>query len=342
MSVSHPSPPQPFLSVVIPVYNEEANLKELFSRLTGVLKTLGRPFEIIFVNDGSVDKSSALLKEFFETHPQTVRVIEFNGNYGQHMAIMAGFQLAKGEFAVTMDADLQNPPEELPKIVEPIDRGHDYVGSFRLDRQDTWFRTYASRLTNWMRRWVTGLNIKDHGCMLRAYHHTIVKAVVACPESSTLIPVLAYTFASTPTEVGIVHNARENDGSKYTLYKLIRMYFDLFTGFSLLPLQLFTLFGLGVSCVSSMLVGYLLLRRLLIGPEAEGLFTLFAILFFLISVVITGIGILGEYIGRIYQAVRRRPRFLIRRILSDTPPAQESGALETPAGLCDPSHKEGT
>lgn len=308
----------PFLSLVIPVYNEEANLPELFQRLTAALEKIGRPFEIIFVNDGSKDRTSHILKNFFDERPHQIRVVEFNGNYGQHMAIMAGFELSEGEFAITLDADLQNPPEEIPKIVALIDAGHDYVGSFRLDRQDNWFRTYASRLANWMRGRATGFNIKDHGCMLRAYHQRIVRAVVACSESSTLIPVLAYTFSANPSEVGIEHTARQNDDSKYNLYKLIRMYFDLFTGFSLLPLQLFTFFGLAVSGVSSLLVLYMMLRRLIIGPEAEGVFTLFAILFFLISVVITGIGILGEYVGRIYQAVQNRPRYLIRQILSDS------------------------
>jgi len=327
-------PPEsaPFLSVVIPVYNEQANLQELFTRLTGVLDAQGRTFEIIFVNDGSGDGSGVLLKNFFDARPHHVRVVTFNGNYGQHMAIMAGFELSRGEYAITMDADLQNPPEELPKILALVDQGYDYVGSFRLARQDNWFRTYASRFTNWMRQRVTGLNIADHGCMLRAYHRLIVRAVVACSESSTLIPVLAYTFAAKPAEVGIVHVARQNDTSKYTVYKLIRMYFDLFTGFSLVPLQVFTLFGMCVSFLSSLFVGYLVLRRLFLGPEAEGLFTLFAIAFFLISVVITGIGILGEYVGRIYQAVRGRPRFLIREILTQTPREKQppQGAEPTP------------
>ena len=306
----------PFLSVVIPVYNEEANLPALFERLTQVLDTLARPFEIIFVNDGSKDRTETLLKGFFDKRPHQVQVVTFNGNYGQHMAILAGFERVRGTFALTMDADLQNPPEEIPKIVALIDQGHDYVGSFRLDRQDNWFRTYASRLANWMRGWATGLAIKDHGCMLRAYHQRIVRAVVACSESSTLIPVLAYTFSANPAEVGIVHIARENDTSKYNLYKLIRMYFDLFTGFSLLPLQVFTFLGLTISGISSLLVVYMVMRRLIVGPEAEGVFTLFAIVFFLISVVITGIGILGEYVGRIYQAVQNRPRYLIREILA--------------------------
>lgn len=307
----------PFLSVVIPVYNEEANLKELYQRLTTVLDATGRTFEIILTNDGSWDKSGQLLKQFFEERPHQIRVIELNGNYGQHMALIAGFELSKGDYVITLDADLQNPPEEIPKILEKIHAGYDYVGSYRLKRHDNWFRTYASRLVNWVRGKVTQIQMRDHGCMLRAYSRVIVDAVVKSPETATLVPVLAYTFAANPTEVGIEHVARENDTSKYNLYRLIRLNFDLFTGFSLVPLHIFTFFGMVVSFFSSLLVAYLVLRRLFLGPEAEGLFTLFAILFFLISIVITGIGMLGEYVGRIYQIVRQRPRYLIREVLTN-------------------------
>lgn len=307
-----------FLSVVVPVYNEEENLEELYARLTETLDAVKRPFEIILVNDGSTDKTGEILANLFTRRPEILRVVTLNGNYGQHMAILAGFKIAEGQFAMTLDADLQNPPEEIPKLIALIDQGHDYVSTFRLERRDNWFRTRASQLTNWMREAATGISMRDHGCMLRAYHHRIVEAVLSCSGTSMLVPILAYTFAANPGEVGIEHKAREKGESKYNLYKLIRMYFDVFTGFSLVPLQLFTLFGLLISALSSLLVAYLLMRRFLLGPEAQGLFTLFAILFFLVSVVITGIGILGEYIGRIYQAVQGRPPYLVREILSNT------------------------
>lgn len=311
------SPEHPFLSVVIPVYNEEENLEILYTRLTKVLDEVGRSYEIILVNDGSVDKTGPILKSLFEKRPHQIRIVTFNGNYGQHMAILAGFEVSRGTFALTMDADLQNPPEEIPKLIELIDAGHDYVGSFRLERRDNWFRTRASQMTNWMRQYATGVSMRDHGCMLRAYSRPIVDAVLSCREASTLVPVLAYTFSANPSEVGIEHVARAQGESKYTLYKLVRMYFDLFTGFSLVPLQLFTFLGISISAVSSLLVIYLLIRRLIVGPEAQGVFTLFAILFFLISVLITGVGILGEYVGRIYQSAQGRPRYLVREFLTN-------------------------
>jgi len=303
-----------FLSVVIPVYNEETNLPPLHARLTSVLNKTGRSYEIIFVNDGSADRTSSLLKDLVAQGDGVVRAIELSQNYGQHMAIMAGFEHIRGTFALTLDADMQTPPEEISKVLAKIDEGHDYVGTYRLRRQDNFFRTYISWVVNRMRSFVTNVSMRDHGCMLRAYHHTIVENVLRSRDRSTLVPVLAYTYAKNFTEVGMRHASREGDASKYTLYKLARMNFDLFTGFSLVPLQLFTFTGLVVSFLSSLLVAYLLVRRFVLGAEAEGVFTLFAILFFLLSFVITGIGMLGEYVGRTYQLLQDRPRYLIRKI----------------------------
>jgi undecaprenyl-phosphate 4-deoxy-4-formamido-L-arabinose transferase len=305
---------RPAVSVVIPVYNEEANLPALFQRLTAVLDRLGRPYEILFTNDGSRDNSLALLKDFHRQRPKEVRVIDFNGNFGQHMAIMAAFERARGEVVVTLDADLQNPPEEIPKLLAEIDKGHDVVGSYRKNRQDSWFRRQASRLLNFIRERTTRIRMRDQGCMLRAYRRNIVEHITASRETSTFIPALAMSFAANPAEVEVEHAARAAGESKYGLYKLIRLNFDLMTGFSVVPLQLFTLFGMVIAAGSLLFVVYLFIRRLIIGPEAEGVFTLFAILYFLVGVGILGLGVIGEYVGRIYQEVRRRPRFMIREV----------------------------
>lgn len=323
---------EPFLSIVVPVYNEEANLKKLYTRLTKTLSAIKQPYEIIFANDGSCDKTPALLKEIFDKDPQHVRVVNLVRNYGQHMAIMAGFEHVKGTYAVTLDADMQTPPEELPKIIEKIQEGYDYVGTYRLKRRDNWFRTYVSWIVNRVRAYVTHVEMKDHGCMLRAYHKNIVTKILSSHDKTTLVPVLAYTHAQKYTEVGMHHASRENDKSKYTLYKLARMNFDLFTGFSLVPIQLFTFAGLIICFCSSLLVSYLLIRRFLLGAEAEGLFTLFAVLFFLISFVITGIGIVGEYVGRTYQLLQSRPPYLIRDVLAAKEPHKASKKLSALKG----------
>ena len=305
---------RPTLSIVIPVYNEEANLDTLFARLTAVLDAQARPYEILFTNDGSRDNSLVLLGDFHKQRPKQVRVIDFNGNFGQHMAIMAAFEHSRGEVIVTLDADLQNPPEEIPKLLTEIEKGHDVVGGYRKDRHDSWFRRNASRLLNRVRESTTRIRMRDQGCMLRAYRRRIVENITASGETSTFIPALAMSFAANPAEVEVEHAIRAAGESKYGLYKLIRLNFDLMTGFSVVPLQIFTLFGMVVSILSGMLVVLLVVRRLVIGPEAEGLFTLFAILYFLVGVGIMGLGVIGEYVGRIYQEVRRRPRFVIRKV----------------------------
>lgn len=306
---------KPSISIVVPVYNEGDNLENLYSRLTKTLDDYGKSYEIILVNDGSRDHTADKLTELFNRRPEHIRVVHFNGNFGQHMAIMAGFERVRGDIIITLDADLQNPPEEIPKLVKAIEAGHDYVGSIRKNRQDSWFRRHASRINNAIRARITGIVMTDQGCMLRAYKRHIVDIVVSSKESSVYIPALAYSFANNPTEIEVEHSSREAGESKYNLYKLLRLNFDLMTGFSLIPLQLFTLVGITVSLLSTLFVIYLFIRRLLIGPEAEGIFTLFAILFFLIGVGLMGLGILGEYIGRIYKEVRQRPSYIVRETL---------------------------
>ncbi|MFZ1639980.1 MAG: glycosyltransferase [Candidatus Contendobacter sp.] len=306
---------EPLLSVIIPVYNEQETLPALFARLYPALDALGVPYEVLFVNDGSRDRSAALLKDQFLVRPDVTRVILFNANHGQHLAIMAGFEYCRGERVVTLDADLQNPPEEIGKLLAAMDQGHDYVGSIRETREDSWWRHAASRLMNRLRERITHIKMTDQGCMLRAYSRAIVKAIVSTREVSTYIPALAYTFAAHPTEVTVAHAERAAGESKYPLYKLIRLNFDLVTGFSLAPLQMFSLAGITLSLASAAFVVYLAIRRLIVGPEAEGLFTLFGLNFLLMGILLFGIGLLGEYIGRIYQQVRERPRFTIQAIL---------------------------
>jgi undecaprenyl-phosphate 4-deoxy-4-formamido-L-arabinose transferase len=301
--------------VVIPVYNEEEGLQVLFDRLYPALDQLGVRYEIIFINDGSHDRSGAILRQQFQLRPDVTRVIYFNGNYGQHMAIMAGFERVHGQRIITLDADLQNPPEEIDHLLKAMDEGHDYVGSIRRQRHDVAWRKLASRAMNRLREKLTRIQMTDQGCMLRAYDRKIVDAITQSREVSTYIPALAYTFAANPTEVTVEHEERAAGESKYSLYKLIRLNFDLVTGFSIVPLQLFSLLGMVLSLLSGLFVIYLAIRRLIIGPEAEGVFTLFAITFFLISILLFGIGLLGEYVGRIYQQVRIRPRYLIQSVL---------------------------
>jgi undecaprenyl-phosphate 4-deoxy-4-formamido-L-arabinose transferase len=316
---ANPSQPAPQLSIVIPVYNEQEGLQALFDRLYPAMDQLQAKlhlrYEIVFVNDGSKDRSAGMLAAQFDLRPDVTRVVLFQNNFGQHMAIMAGFEYARGESIITLDADLQNPPEEIALLAAELIKGHDYVGTIRSNRQDSWFRKTASRAMNHLRQRITRITMTDQGCMLRGYSRRIVNLVRQCNESNTFIPALAYTFAANPTEIHVKHEERFAGESKYSLYQLIRLNFDLVTGFSVMPLQLFSIFGMLLALGSGILFALLLVRRFVLGSEVEGVFTLFALTFFLIGVMLFGLGLLGEYIGRIYQQVRERPRYVVQTVL---------------------------
>jgi undecaprenyl-phosphate 4-deoxy-4-formamido-L-arabinose transferase len=306
---------KPELSVVIPVYNEEAGLAKLFDRLYPALDKLGLRYEVLFVNDGSRDRSAAILADQFRARPDVTRVVLFNGNYGQHMAILAGFKVTRGDIVITLDADLQNPPEEIGNLVAKMREGYDYVGSIRRERRDVAWRKHASLAMNHLREKITRIKMTDQGNMLRAYGRNVIDLVNQCNEVNTFIPALAYTFARKPTEIEVEHEERAAGESKYSLYSLIRLNFDLVTGFSLVPLQVFSMFGIGLSLLSAALFVTLMVRRFVLGSEVEGVFTLFAVAFFLMGVILFGIGLVGEYVGRIYQQVRGRPRYVVEAIL---------------------------
>ena len=314
-----PTMTAPTVSVIIPVYNEEQTLPLLFARLYPALDKLGIKYEILFINDGSRDRSAALLRSQFQLRPDVTRVILFKGNFGQHMAIMAGFEHCRGSRVVTLDADLQNPPEEIGNLLAAMDRGHDYVGSVRMERQDSAFRRRASLAMNWLRERITHIRMTDQGCMLRAYDRTIVDAIKSSHEVNTFIPALAYTYAGNPTEIEVAHEERAAGDSKYSVYALIRLNFDLVTGFSIVPLQVFSILGMFVAVMSVLVyIGVIIQRWIAADTMREGVLALWdrdILQFFLTGLVLFGLGLLGEYIGRIYQQVRSRPRYVIQAIL---------------------------
>jgi undecaprenyl-phosphate 4-deoxy-4-formamido-L-arabinose transferase len=301
------------VSVVVPVYNEEANLDEFFRRALAVLDALPGPYELLLVDDGSRDRSIEILKAWAARRPDVVRVLELSRNFGQHPAILAGFRDVTGDVVVTLDADLQNPPEEIPKLLGKIAEGHDVVGGVRVFRQDSRARRFASALVNRVTVVITRMRLTDFGCMLRAYSREVVDEINQSEEAATFIPALGQSFARNPTEIEVAHAPRTGGESAYSLYRLIRLNFDLMTGFSTVPLQLFGIVGMFVALGGIAFGLFLFLRRLIVGAEVQGVFTLFAILFTLLGVAMAGLGIVGEYVGRIYEQVRRRPRFSVRR-----------------------------
>ncbi|MCK6553038.1 glycosyltransferase [Candidatus Binatia bacterium] len=301
------------VSVVLPVFNERENLPTLHRRLTTVMKARERPYEVWYVDDGSSDGSLDILRQLAAEDPH-VGVVELTRNFGQHAAVLAGFAASTGAVVVTLDADLQNPPEEIPQLLAKIDEGYEVVGGWREERHDPLFRRVASRAINHMTSMAVGVTMKDYGCMLRAYRRSIVSQILDCDERSSFIPALANSLAKRTAEIEVGHSDRFGGASKYGLLKLLRLTFDLLTGFSLLPIQFVSLVGMLVAAAGVGFGGFLFVRRLFVGPEVEGVFTLFAILFVFIGLLILAVGIVGEYVGRIYLEVRRRPTYRIRAI----------------------------
>lgn len=305
----------PEISVVVPVFNEEATLHDLYDAVSGALE--GESWEIVLVNDGSSDESSEILHELAAAHPQVV-VVELARNFGQHPAVLAGFSIARGRYVITLDADLQNPPSEIPRIVAELRDGHDVVGSIRENRQDPWLRRQVSAMVNTITTASMGVGMSDYGCMLRGYSRDVADEIIELAEQSAFIPALAMMIARDPIEIPVAHEERGRGASKYSPLKLMRLGFDLITGFSLLPIQLVSLTGVLIAILGVGFAGFLMVRRLIVGPESEGVFTLFAILFAFVGVLLLAVGLVGEYVGRIYAEVRRRPVYRIREVVSQS------------------------
>ncbi|MEZ6187830.1 MAG: glycosyltransferase [Planctomycetota bacterium] len=318
----------PQLSVVVPVLNEEGSLPELLRRLRATLEGLDTRYELLIVDDGSTDASLELVRQAQRDWPE-LRSLPFARNFGQHAAVFAGLEHARGEWIVTLDADLQNPPEEIATLYQAFQAGHDLVNTVRQDRDDPLFRRVASRLVNALARRSSGIQLHDFGCMLRGYHRRMVVPMTRRREFGTFIPALAMLYARNPIEIPVAHAARTQGTSKYSLLKLFRLQLDLVTSFSLSPLR--ALFGLGT--VTALLgVGFgltLFALRAIYGAAwaVDGVFTLFAVLFVFVGAQFFAFGLLGEYIGRIYQEVRERPGYL----LDETPRLEVEDALPADA-----------
>ncbi len=306
-----------FVSVVIPVFNEAENLHELVDRCLRVSRGMAGPAELILVDDGSTDGSAALIAEAAGSNTGEIIGVLLNRNYGQHAAVMAGFAESRGDIVVTLDADLQNPPEEIPGLVQKMEEGFDVVGSIRVPRHDSLFRRLSSHMVNRVVQKTTGVMMHDYGCMLRAYNRTVVDAMLACRERSTFIPVLANSFARSTAEMEVRHENRTKGRSKYSPWTLVSLQFDLLTSMTTWPLRALTLIGTVISVLGIGFGLFLLIGRLIYGPEwaAGGVFTLFAILFIFIGAQFIGMGLLGEYIGRVYHDVRARPRYFVERVV---------------------------
>ena len=305
------------LSIVIPVYNEEPNLPEMIRRTLAACEAMKRSWEIILVDDGSTDRSVSLIEEASRNHPGKIIGVILTTNFGQHAAVTAGLAQSRGKYVVTLDADLQNPPEEIHKLVEKLEEGYDVVGSIRENRKDTIFRKLASKTVNLIVRKLTkGKVMTDYGCMLRGYSRPVVNAILNCREQGKFIPMLAMSFARRSVEVNVRHAERAAGESKYSIWKLIALQYDLLTGTSTVPLRMLTFFGFFIAFLGIVfgIVIFIMTRIYDRDWGANGVFTLFSIAFVFMGGQFAAMGLLGEYIGKIHLNARGRPQYFVEKV----------------------------
>ena len=305
------------LSIVIPVYNEEPNLPEMIRRTLAACEEMKRSYEIILVDDGSMDQSVSMIEEASRNHPGKVIGVILTTNFGQHAAVTAGLAQSRGKYIVTLDADLQNPPEEIHKLVEKLEEGYDVVGSIRENRKDTIFRKLASKTVNLIVRKLTkGKVMTDYGCMLRGYSRPVVNAILNCREQGKFIPMLAMSFARRSVEVNVRHAERAAGESKYSIWKLIALQYDLLTGTSTFPLRMLTYIGTLLAIFGILFGIFIFVMTRIRGDEWSqyGVFTLFSLVFLFMGGQFVAMGLLGEYIGKIHMNTRGRPQFFIESI----------------------------
>lgn len=309
-----PSPKSPSLSIIIPVFNEEPCLEELCRRLFKVLKDMGNRFEVIFVDDGSRDGSLDLLVRLGRKY-KPMKIIRFARNYGQHPAVTAGMAESKGDVIVTLDADLQNPPEEIPKLVEAVQKGYDIAAGWRQHREDSLLRTIPSRVVNRLISRVTTVKLHDYGCMLRAYSRTLIDRFLRCEERATYITALMNLLSRNVIEVPVRHDARTKGKSKYQFFSLLNFVLNIMIGFSDYPIRLVSWSGFLFSAVGLGLGLYLIAYRLLNGPGGgAGLTSFVAVMLILFGIQFVLLGLMGEYLARIYSEVQKRPRYVVDKI----------------------------
>ena len=301
------------ISVVIPTYNEEKNVAELAGRLIRVLDDYGKPYEIVFVDDGSKDKSYQVLKDVRKANPR-VKIIHFSRNFGQHAALAAGFEHAQGQAVVTVDADQQNPPEEIPKLLEKFYQGHDVVAGWRQDRQDSFLRKIPSHLLNRYISYLTGVKLHDYGCDIRVYSKQLLKEYQKYGEMRKFSSALTAILAKNPCEVKVRHAQRKAGKSHYTFSKLLRLNLDLVTSFSTKPFQTAALWGIvasGLGGVSGILY---VINRFILGNFISPQILLLILLLLFGGVLFAILGLLGEFAVRTYHLVQNRPFYIIEKI----------------------------
>lgn len=314
----------PELSLIIPVYNEEENLPILMEAICVSLQPVNREWEVIFVDDGSSDRSLEILKRLVADDPEHVRVLVFRRNFGQTAAIAAGIDHSRGSIIVLLDADLQNDPDDIPLLLAKLDEGYDLVSGWRRDRKDSRLtRTIPSNIANGLISWVTGVHLHDYGCTLKAYRRDSLQGFRLYGEMHRFIPVFAHSIGARITELPVRHHARRFGKAKYGLERTLKVILDLFTvkfllDYSHKPMRLFGGTGILLMFSSGILLSYLFIRKLLEGIPIllSPLFQL-GVMFFILGFQSILMGLIAELLARTYHESQKKPTYIIRQTLGE-------------------------
>lgn len=302
----------PDLSIIVPVYNEEEVLPELHRRLTDSLQALGKSYEIILVDDGSRDKSSAIMLELTTKDPEHVRPLIFSRNFGHHIALTAGLDHATGDVVVMMDADLQDQPEELHKLLNRLASGYDVVYADRQERQHSWYKTLSSKMFIGLINSVAKTEVPINSSIFRVMTREVADSLRECREKARFLPGLVSWLGYRQTSEPVEHGKRFAGTTKYSFWRLIKLALNTSTSFSVIPLQIATIAGLIIAALSLLFGGYILFRKIFYDFGVVGYASImFAIMFFGALQLIV-MGLMGEYIGRIYSEAQARPLYLLK------------------------------
>ena len=301
------------ISIVIPVFNEISLIDELYSRLKLVCEGLGRNYEIIIVDDGSSDGSHEKLTQL-KNNDTTLRIVKFTRNFGQQAAVLAGFRISRGKIIVQLDSDLQNPPEEIPKLLEAMAENIDLVTTVQRKRRDGTIRVLGSRCLLKIGQMLFGNQVKLNLCSFRVLRRSVVEKIESCKDRSRYMAVLMSWMGLPTVEIEVEHHERKKGNTKYSFLNLLILAWDLITGYSSFPLRMVTYMGLFGAFLGFLMMIFLLFQRIINGILIEGFVVLSAVFAFFAGIQLLSIGFLGEYLGRVHHQIQERPDYIIEKV----------------------------
>ena len=310
------------LSLIIPVYNEAQNLPLVYDSIKQVMQPIKQKWELIFVDDGSTDESLDVLQAFVKKDPWHVRAVVFRRNFGQTAAIAAGIDHAHGETIVLLDADMQNDPNDIPRLLAKLDEGYDLVSGWRRDRKDNHLtRTLPSNIANWLISWVTGVHLHDYGCTLKAYRRAVLGGFRLYGEMHRFIPVFAHSVGARITEITVSHHPRKFGKANYGLERTAKVILDLFTvkfllDYSHKPIRLFGGAGAALMLLGSADLLFLFIRRTFFGvPAFSSPLLQIGVMFFIMGFQSILMGLIAELLARTYHESQKKTTYTVRTIL---------------------------